>query len=40
MPHTITREWQEAQMNKMLAQGQGPIEGLASKYDYVKGEWK
>lgn len=40
MPHTITREWQEAQMNKMLAQGQGRVEGLASKYDYEKGEWK
>ena len=40
MPHTITRKWQEDQMNRMLMQGQGRIEGLASKYDYEKGEWK
>lgn len=40
MPYTITREWQEKQMNRMLTQGQGRVEGLASKYDYEKGEWK
>ncbi|KAL8575898.1 hypothetical protein ACOMHN_027296 [Nucella lapillus] len=40
MPHTITQEWQEKQMNRMLAQGQGRIEGLSSMYDFEKGEWK
>ncbi|XP_076449922.1 cytochrome c oxidase subunit 4 isoform 1, mitochondrial-like [Babylonia areolata] len=40
MPRTITDEWREAQMNKMLAQGQGRVEGLSSKYDFEKGEWK
>lgn len=40
MPHTITREWQEAQLNRMLAQGQGRITGISSKYDFEKGDWK
>jgi hypothetical protein len=40
MPRTITRAWQVDQMNKMLAQNQGRIEGLSSRYDYDKGEWK
>ena len=40
MPHTITREWQENQMNRMLAQGQGRVEGLSSQYNFEKGEWK
>nr|KAG5709028.1 hypothetical protein BaRGS_004667 [Batillaria attramentaria] len=40
MPRTITREWQDAQLEKMLAQRQGPVEGLASKFDYEKGEFK
>lgn len=40
MPHTITRQWQEDQLNRMLTQNQGRIEGLSSKYDFEKGEWK
>jgi len=40
MPHTITRQWQEDQMNRMLAQGQGRIEGVASRYNYETGKWK
>ncbi|XP_046562878.1 cytochrome c oxidase subunit 4 isoform 1, mitochondrial-like [Haliotis rubra] len=40
MPSTITREWQEAQVERMLAQGQGRIEGISSSYDYEKGEFK
>jgi len=40
MPHTITKEWQEDQVKMMIAQRQGAIEGLASNFDYEKGEWK
>jgi len=40
MPHTITRQWQEDQLNRMLTQNQGRVEGISSKYDFEKGEWK
>ncbi|KAK3589087.1 hypothetical protein CHS0354_017424 [Potamilus streckersoni] len=39
-PHTITREYQEKELKRMIAQGQGPVEGISSKYDYQKGDWK
>merc|ERR1712136_734587 len=34
MPITITREWQEDQMNRMIRQGQNRVEGVSSLYDY------
>jgi len=40
MPHTITRQWQEDQLNRMITQGQGRVEGISSKYDFDKGQWK
>merc|ERR1711874_242574 len=39
-PRTITREWQEAQLQRMLDQGQGAIQGVSAKWDYDKLEWK
>jgi cytochrome c oxidase subunit 4 len=40
MPETITAEWQERQLEKMVRQRQGAVEGVASKWDYEKGDWK
>lgn len=40
LPKTFTREWQEAELQLMLDQGQGAIEGVSSKWDYDKLEWK
>lgn len=39
-PHTITEEWMHKNLERMVRQGQGPIEGVASKWDYEKNEWK
>ena len=40
MPHTISDEWRQAQLELMIAQNQGPVEGVSSKWDYEKGQWK
>jgi len=40
LPHTITREWQVAQLELMLKQQQNPIQGLASHWDYDNNRWK
>ncbi|KAL3859498.1 hypothetical protein ACJMK2_009717 [Sinanodonta woodiana] len=40
LPHTINREYQVQELQRMIAQGQGPIEGISSKYDFEKGDWK
>jgi len=40
MPHTITKEWQEANVQRMIQQRTGAIEGVASNWDYEKGQWK
>jgi len=40
LPRTITREWQEKELENMVRQRQGPIEGISSHWDYEKGEWK
>ncbi|GFS04923.1 cytochrome c oxidase subunit 4 isoform 2, mitochondrial [Elysia marginata] len=39
-PSTITRDWQEASLQRMLDQEQGIIAGVSSKWDYEKLEWK
>ena len=39
-PRTITREWQEAQVEKMIQRRQGHVKGVASLWDYEKGQWK
>ncbi|BFZ13561.1 hypothetical protein BsWGS_16600 [Bradybaena similaris] len=38
--HTLTREWQEQSLQRMIDQEQGHIRGVASKWDYDKLEWK
>lgn len=37
---SLTREWQEASLQRMLDQGQGIVSGVSSKWDYDKLEWK
>jgi len=40
LPDTITQEWQEKQVEYMIRQRQGAVEGVASHWDYEKGDWK
>jgi cytochrome c oxidase subunit 4 len=40
LPETITAEWQEKQLEKMIRQRQGAVEGISSKWDYEKNDWK
>jgi len=40
LPPTFTKEKQEAQLKRMIDMQMNPIEGLASKWDYEKGQWK
>jgi len=40
LPHTITKEWQEKQLENMIRQRQGPVEGISSHWDYEKNDWK
>jgi len=40
LPITITEEWKERQTEHMVRQGQNPIEGVSSKWDYEKNQWK
>jgi len=39
-PITITEEWMHANLERMIKQGQGPVEGVASLWDYEKNCWK
>jgi len=39
-PITITEEWMHANLERMIKQGQGPIEGVSSKWDYENNCWK
>jgi len=40
LPSTITEEWKIDQAKQMIIQRQGPIDGLASKFDYENNKWK
>jgi cytochrome c oxidase subunit 4 len=40
IPTTFSDEHKRAMVERMVAQGQGSITGMASKWDYEKGEWK
>jgi len=40
MPRTINREWQEKQLEQYVIRGQGMVEGVGSKWDYEKNQWK
>ncbi|XP_078274821.1 cytochrome c oxidase subunit 4 isoform 1, mitochondrial-like [Rhinoraja longicauda] len=39
-PHTFNEEWQRKQIKRMLDMRMNPVEGIASKWDYEKNEWK
>ncbi|KAL5020889.1 hypothetical protein ScPMuIL_000044 [Solemya velum] len=40
LPKTINREWQESEVRRMIDMRAAPVEGVSSKWDYEKGEWK
>lgn len=40
LPRTFNQEWQEAMLKRMIDQQQGVVEGVSSKWDYEKKEWK
>nr|AAA74396.1 cytochrome c oxidase subunit IV [Urechis caupo] len=40
LPHTINEEYKEGNLKMMVKQNQGPITGVASKYDYENNRWK
>nr|O46582.2 RecName: Full=Cytochrome c oxidase subunit 4 isoform 1, mitochondrial; AltName: Full=Cytochrome c oxidase polypeptide IV; AltName: Full=Cytochrome c oxidase subunit IV isoform 1; Short=COX IV-1 [Saimiri sciureus] len=40
LPHTFDKEWVAMQTKRMLDLKMNPIDGLASKWDYEKKEWK
>lgn len=39
-PHTLSDDWKAMQTKRMLDMRIGPIQGLSSKWDYEKNEWK
>ncbi|XP_047459529.1 cytochrome c oxidase subunit 4 isoform 2, mitochondrial [Mugil cephalus] len=39
-PHTFEDEWQAKQLKRMLDMKMNPVHGLASQWDYEKGQWK
>nr|ATA58411.1 mitochondrial cytochrome C oxidase subunit IV [Eulimnogammarus verrucosus] len=40
VPETFSPEYQQGQLRNMIELQVNPIDGLASKYDYEKGQWK
>jgi cytochrome c oxidase subunit 4 len=40
LPSTITEEWKEATLDRMVKLRHGPITGYAAKYDYENEKWK
>jgi len=40
LPHTMSKEWQEAQLRYNIAIRNGPVTGISSKWDYEKNDWK
>lgn len=40
VPETFTPESEEAQLKRMIGLAANPVQGLASTYDYSKGDWK
>ncbi|XP_044310911.1 cytochrome c oxidase subunit 4 isoform 1, mitochondrial [Varanus komodoensis] len=39
-PHTMEDDWKAMQLKRMLDLRMNPVEGLSSKWDYEKNEWK
>lgn len=40
LPESMSVESQQAQLKRMIDLAVNPVEGLASKWDYEKGDWK
>ncbi|XP_068118332.1 cytochrome c oxidase subunit 4 isoform 2, mitochondrial [Hyperolius riggenbachi] len=40
LPHTLEEDWKAMQLKRMLDMRVGPVQGLSSKWDYEKNEWK
>jgi len=40
LPHTITAEWQEKQLETLVRSRQGSVDGIASRWDYENNRWK
>ena len=40
LPITITEEWKEKMVEHMVRQGQNPLQGVSSKWDYENNRWK
>ncbi|KAB1723944.1 hypothetical protein FNE60_30210 [Klebsiella pneumoniae] len=40
LPPTMTPEWQEAMLQRMIDQRQNRIEGISADYDYENKKWK
>lgn len=39
-PITLTDEWKAKQLQRMLDMKVNPVQGLASRWDYEKKQWK
>ena len=39
-PVTLTDEWKAQQLQRILDMKGNPVQGLASRWDYEKKEWK
>ncbi|XP_018411909.1 PREDICTED: cytochrome c oxidase subunit 4 isoform 1, mitochondrial isoform X1 [Nanorana parkeri] len=40
LPHTLQEDWKSMQLQRMLDMQVGRIEGISSKWDYEKNQWK
>ena len=40
LPGTLSEEHKKDMIERMVAQGQGPITGVSSKWDFEKNQWK
>lgn len=40
LPRTATKEWREAELKRQIDQQQGIVQGVSSRWDYDKKEWK